>query len=277
MVLDLSEESLNWRCFMGKRYFFFTASIFVSFIVGTMVLAPTVMSAGTTGSSQKNWEFNLAPFYIWGIAIDGDVTSGTNTVPVEVPFSDITDNLEAAFIIHFEGMHKSNWGFLIDVNYLDVSNDVNLPGPFNQSANVDFDATLGEFSGLYRLKHGKHFYDLIAGLRYTKMENKINIAGGPTLVDVSKDWIDPLIGLRWVWGFADNWSLVVRGDIGGFGVGSDLALQGLALIDWQPFKYVSFLAGYRGIYEDYEDGSGADLFRFDATIHGPLFGINFRW
>ncbi len=28
---------------------------------------------------------------------------------------------------------------------------------------------------------------------------------------------------------------------------------------------------------DYEDGSGRDYFNFDATIHGPLIGINFKW
>ena len=233
--------------------------------------------AEDASSSSKHWEFNLAPFYIWGVAIDGDETVGTNTVPVEVPFSDITDNLEAAFIVHFEGMHKSNWGFLIDVNYLDLSNDLNLPGPFNRTVNVDLDATLAEFSGLYRMINGDHRFDAILGLRYTKIDNKLTAATGPSLVDASEDWLDPLIGLRWVWGFADKWSLVARGDIGGFGIGSDFAAQGLAVIDWQPFKYVSFLAGYRAIYQDYESGSGQDLFRFDATMHGPVFGINFRW
>ena len=98
------------------------------------VLSQTAI-ADDSVSQDKNWEFNLAPFYLWGVDIDGDVTIGTNTVPVELPFSDIIDNLEAAFIVHFEGMHKSNWGFLVDVNYLDVSNDVNLPGPFNRRAN----------------------------------------------------------------------------------------------------------------------------------------------
>ncbi len=80
-----------------------------------------------------------------------------------------------------------------------------------------------------------------------------------------------------IFDFSEKWAFILRGDIGGFGIGSDFSTQGLALIDWQPFKYVSFLAGYRALYQDYEDGSGADLFRFKATMHGPLIGINFRW
>jgi len=262
---------------MRNRSLFLTAFIFAALMISIITIVPPAANADNSASNQKNWEFNLAPFYIWGVAIDGDLTVGTNTVPVEVPFSDITDNLEAAFIVHFEGMHKSNWGFLIDVDYLDLSNDVNLPGPFNRTVNVDVDTTLAEFSGLYRMINGDHRFDAILGLRYTKIDNKLTTANGPTLVDASEDWLDPLIGLRWVWGFADKWSLVARGDIGGFGIGSDFSAQGLALIDWQPFKYVSFLAGYRAIYQDYESGSGSDLFRYDATMHGPLLGVNFRW
>ncbi len=68
-------------------------------------------------------------------------------------------------------------------------------------------------------------------------------------------------------------SLVVRGDIGGFGAGSDFTWQALGLIDWQPFKYVSFIAGYRGLYQDYKD----DNFKYDATTHGPLLGVNIKW
>lgn len=67
-------------------------------------------------------------------------------------------------------------------------------------------------------------------------------------MDGSKDWVDPIIGLRWLWGFSDRWSLKLRGDIGGFGVGSDFAWQAAGLIDWQPFKYVSFIGGYRALY-----------------------------
>ena len=49
-------------------------------------------------ATEKNWQFNLAPFYLWAINIDGDMKSGPITAPVDVPFSDVFDNLEAAFI-----------------------------------------------------------------------------------------------------------------------------------------------------------------------------------
>ena len=255
---------------------FFTVSV-VLLLVAFLMVCPSALAEQT--SEDKTWQFNLAPFYLWAVTIDGDVTLGTNTVPVTVPFSDIFDNLEGAFIIHFEAMRKNKWGFLVDVNYLDVTNGVTLqpgPGPGVQT-NVDFNTTLGELSGLYRINRDKHNFDLIAGMRYTKLKNKVTTLAGPVLADASIDWVDPLIGARWLWDFADEWKLIARGDIGGFGIGSDFAWQGLAAVDWQPFKHVSFIGGYRAIGQDYEEGSGSSLFRFDATIHGPLLGVNFRF
>jgi hypothetical protein len=179
-------------------------------------------------ATEKNWQFNLAPFYLWGINIEGDMKSGPITAPVDVPFSDVFDNLEAAFIVHFEGMYKSQWGFLVDINYLDLGSDMTLPVGISQ--NVDLNLTLAEFSGLYRTQRDAHTFDVVFGLRYIEMENTVTVMGGPTLLDGSQDWVDPLVGGRWIWAFADDWSLIARGDIGGFGMKSgDTILFKLAL------------------------------------------------
>ena len=248
----------------------------VILLVAHFMIIPSALAE--QDKTEKNWEFNLAPFYLWGFTLDGNIGAGIGTVPVSIPVSDLVDNLEGAFIVHFESMYKNRWGFLFDVNYLDVSNDVTVPIGPGLSTNIDFDATIGELSGLHRINHNKHNFDLIAGLRYTKLKNKVTATGtGTTLADDSESWTDPIIGLRWIWDFADKWQLIARGDIGGFGVGSDFAWQGLATVDWQPFKYVSFIGGYRALYQDYEEGSGRDFFRYDVTIHGPLLGVNFRW
>ena len=83
--------------------------IFIAFLVFVIfVVNPSVMAAEV--EDGKNWQFNLAPFYLWAFTMDGNLTSGIATVPVQIPVSDMVDNLEAAFIVHFEGMHKNKWG-----------------------------------------------------------------------------------------------------------------------------------------------------------------------
>jgi hypothetical protein len=34
------------------------------------------------------------------------------------------------------------------------------------------------------------------------------------------------------------------------------------------------IAGYRALSQDYDDGSGADRFEWDVTLHGPLLGLS---
>lgn len=252
-----------------------TKSVFLYLVIAFFTL--TCGSAAAASESQKegDWQFNLAPFYLWGVNIDGDLSVGPATAQIKVPFEDVFDSLEAAFIVHFESVYKSQWGFLVDINYLDLEN--NMPLPMGISSTVDLNLTLSEFSGYYRLQRDAHKLDFIAGVRYINMENTVSITGGPTLINADKDWLDPLIGARWVWEFSDGWSLITRGDLGGFGVGSDFTWQALGLVEWQPWKHVSILAGYRALYIDYQDGSGREYFNFDATIHGPVLGLNFKW
>ena len=145
---------------------------------------------------------------------------------------------------------------MVDFSYIDIKGS---QGPLS----VKFKNILAEADGLYRFISGEHNVDFLFGLRYTSQETNID----PTPLSISKNWTDPIVGARWLWNFTARWSLRVRGDLGGFGVGSDFTWQALALVEWQPFKHFSFAGGYRALYQDFEDGSGPALFRYKATLH----------
>jgi len=253
-----------------------------------LILVSFLWLSGSLSIAQENpaesdWQFNLAPFYLWGFNIDGDLSVGSSKVPgdvplskpIEVPFGDVFDALEGAFIIHFETMYKSNWGLLVDIDYLDLGNDFTTSQGINLK--VDFEASIAEIAGLYRIQQDSHNFDTILGFRGYKFDPGITLSNGPKVVDRSQEWLDPFVGGRWIWEFAEDWSVLARGDIGGFGLGSDFAWQAIGLVEWQPFKYASFLAGYRALDVNYEDGSGTNYFKFDATFYGPILGVNFKW
>ena len=61
--------------------------------------------------SNGNWEFSLAPMYLWAVSIDGDQTVKGNDVDLDISFSDIFDNLNGALTFHFEGLYQQRWGF----------------------------------------------------------------------------------------------------------------------------------------------------------------------
>jgi len=130
--------------------------------------------------------------------------------------------------------------------------------------------------------------DLYAGARYwdIKWELDMDITPGVLAIvpsSVSKgrssNWVDPLVGARMDLAFSEDLSLMLRGDIGGFGVGSgsDLAWQVVAGLDWQVNDHMTIGAGYRVVDVDYTDGSGADRTVIDLTFLGPYIGASFAF
>jgi len=243
-----------------------------------MVMMLVCFSASALAGEQAeegNWDFNLAPLYLWMVDMEGTLGVGPVTSYPDVPFSDIFDNLESVFTVHFEGMHRSNWGFFFDYSYLDIG--ASGPGPQGTTINIDMASTIVEVGGLYRIKNGPHNFDMLGGVRYTKLEPDVTITPPGGKRGLSEDWYDPIVGVRYFYDFGNKWMLSARGDIGGFGVGCDFTWNVAALVHFQPWKNVGFVAGYRALDQDYEDGSGSSRFAYDMRLAGPLLGLNIVW
>jgi hypothetical protein len=243
----------------------FTAGILV-LVIG--LVCP--MANAEESNSNSDWEFSMAPMYLWAVSIDGDQTVKGNDVDLDVPFSDIFDNLNGALTFHFEGLHKSRWGFFSDLNYIVLEMD-------DGAVDIDFTEIMFELAGFYRWNAGPHTIDGFGGLRYSSMDVDLDFPGPVLDTDQGKDWVDPYVGARWDWIFAEKWMTKLRGDIGGFGIGSDLTYNLVGLVDFKPWQHVSLFGGYRLLYQDYSTGSGSSKFAYDATMHGPVLGLNITW
>lgn len=251
-------------------------------ITGILIILFSCTTAYTEDTTKSNnWEFQLTPFYVWAVNMSGGMTAGGETAPVDVSFSDITDHLEYLVTAHLEGMHKSNWGFLTDIEYITIGDDMTTPKP-ELNLDVDFTSVMYELAVIYRINEGANALDFIGGIRYYDLELEIDINGTPPLgathwvdIDKEQDWVDAMLGARYTWAFTDKLKLMARGDIG-FG-GSEHAYNLESLFWYKPWKHVSFIFGYRYMDIDYEDGSGSNLFEYDITMKGPVLGLNFVW
>ena len=253
--------------------------IVVSFVFFTL-LCP--LAYAEEGKPAKNWEFNLAPLYLWAVNMNGELTVAQQSVPVVLDFDQIFDSLEAVFTLHFEGLYKKEWGFLFDISYINIGDSATtLLGTFN----VDFENTLVELGAIYRFyEKGVHTLEGLGGVRFTNMDTEVTITGGlpilPSRLDSSQDWWDPILGVRYYWQISEKWRLSLRGDVGvGFGVGdtSDSIWNAIGLIHFQPWKHVGFVGGYRAMDVDYETGTGTQQFKYDMLMHGPVIAVNITW
>ena len=116
---------------------------------------------------------------------------------------------------------------------------------------------------------------LLAGARWVDMGASLRYRGeiaNPD-ADAGKSWIDPLVGIHVFAPLSDRWWFGLHGDVGGFGVGSELTWQAYGDIGFQASDLVSIVLGYRALDMDYEDGEGLQFVGLDLLISGPQLGV----
>jgi hypothetical protein len=80
--------------------------------------------------------------------------------------------------------------------------------------------------------------DLLVGGRFVHLDSGITIENFAD-VDRSKDWIEPFLGARLKLDIIDRVSVSVRGDIGGFGVGSHFTWSMAAILAYQASQRIT--------------------------------------
>ena len=85
------------------------------------------------------------------------------------------------------------------------------------------------------------------------------------------------MGVRTQLDLSNGFSVILRGDVGGFDVGSKFTYNAVGLVGYNISSVVSVWLGYRVLGVNYESGSCLNKFKFDGTFYGPITGIVFRF
>lgn len=230
----------------------------------TVIAAALLVPPAAPADETKQWRFEVTP-YLLAPGIFGEIGIGPVNRPVDVTFDKIWHNLEF-FQMWTVGVGYDRWALTTDVIYLGV-------GGTKGAADLDFNQWMVEPTLSYSVCRG---FDLLAGARYNNMDASI---GGPLGGDPSgtQAWWDPIVGAKVSLPLGRKFSFNVQGDIGGFGVGSDLTWQAFPYFGWQFAKWGSLQVGYRFLAIDYENDSGSRPFRYDVTYRGPQAGVTFHF
>ncbi len=247
--------------------------------------------------------FVFAP-YVWIAGITGDVAIGRAETEVDASFTDILEGTDKIYgaLGHFE-LGRGRWAVFFDATWMhmEVEEERGLIGEADVEFGVVSEMGVFEFGGSWTLASGvldqdtpstpprAWHVDALAGGRVMLIDLELEAAAdtpGPILGgegrsrDRDQDWTEPFIGLRGGFDISENWRVQARGDIGGFGIGSDFAWQVIALVgyDFQMLGLEStFFFGYRALGEDYTDGEGTDRYAWDTVMHGPILGLAMRF
>jgi len=240
-----------------------------------------LLAAGQALASDKSdgWSFEIEP-YILASSIEGDTSIGRVTgVDVNADFGDILDALDIGAMVHFEAIKANKWGLLLDYGFMDLSGQAAVGQGGVLAAEVR-QGVLEAFA-LRRFERKSNAVDVFAGVRW--WDNDLGatldlmVLPGTQSPKVEQDWVDLVIGARWIHPFSDKWRLQLRADVGGFGVESDFTSTLAASIFWRFKPSMALELAYRGLWVDFETGTAQmpGYFAYDTVTHGPLVSVVF--
>jgi len=237
-------------------------------------------------------EWQIAP-YIWAADVGLDLTINNDpALGISVPFSDIVDKLDGAFMLHVEGRGaSSNIGGFADLISIKISDSivtaVGPGGPILGDLTVATELSIGlyEAGGLLRfgdLSIDSTVMDILIGARYVDVDQDLSITlPGPagTVIDrsISVSELDMLVGVRAIGKFTDRLGYQVRGDYAGFGTDGTVNLlaslgytfgQGLFTLDLS-YRYMRL-----ELSDNLNNGSSSSS---EIDLSGPALGFVFNF
>lgn len=229
----------------------------------------------TTAPAESGWWFRAAP-YGWLTAIDGDITIGPLSAPVDISIADTLDTLDMAVMGLVEAGYDK-WSLGVDVVYGKTSDDFDAGGRVFDSFRFEQKQWLVSPFVAYRaIETERYHMDVFAGARFTIIEADLTgrlVHGGDLSVGRDTDWVDPIVGIRGQGALTDTLFFRYNGDIGGFGASSDLVWQAFFGLGYRVNNNVNVALGYRGLGIDYSK----DNFALDTVTHGPVIGLEVKW
>lgn len=255
--------------------------IAVSTLTFTAFSLTNVLAQEVKPTAKGEWSYLVEPYFLFpnmsgavGLADLPEVTVDANT-------NEIFGHLKMGAMLYAEASNDK-WAIGSDFLYMDLA----------QGAASRIVIASGEVSAkqlgweVSALRKVNPWLDLGIGGMLNSLnagvDLNLGIEGGgaysPHITkEMTKTWFDPMLIARIKSKAGEKFIYQFRGEIGGFGIGSDLAWQMQALAGYQFSKLFSITGGYRIISLDYQTGSGPDYFHYNIDTSGPTVRFGFQF
>jgi hypothetical protein len=281
-----------------------------AFIVGGATQQPA--AADPPPGDLEPWRVNLA-LYGWAMSVSGNATVHNQTLDTNASFLDLVQKSDSVLgFMGYAEANKGRVGVYTDLVFTKLGFGAGQTGYRNPVAGLQITTTasaaltyqlfIAEVGGVYEIvrwpgtEGASTALDGLLGVRY--WNNQLTAAFDATAnlnfsnlhiersfgIAVASSgvvqWVDPVLGLRLRHRFTPNQEIFVRGDIGGFGLGSQFAWQAVAAYSyaWQFTGYqIAAVLGFRALGVNYRSGSGVDTVGINEVLYGPIIGASFRF
>jgi hypothetical protein len=247
-------------------------------VVAVFILLGSIIPAKASANDQPQGRDGLhcivSP-YVWLTSLNASIGIGGFTTNVNSPFVRSSGNsgvdLHAAFLGQAEVIYADTAGLFANVNYASLTGQFGAASAYiNGNASLLLSDVLPFYRfGRWNLGPGTNCQLTVDGLAGVRIWD-ISIAS----LDYS--WVDPLVGSRVALRLFDDWTVTLRGAIGGFAVSSAFTWDINATVGYEFYKNASLLLGYRAVGINRDSGNGNSL-KLKGTIDGPVVGLSYAF
>lgn len=243
------------------------------FVLSASPVPSAARSAGSdtlATSSDAKWRWSLTPG-VWISSVAGNVDVRGVNASLDFGPEDIVDNGDLALSLHLEARLDA-WSFWLEGTYLALTAEKS-PAP-DSLLTVDYSMTQAEIFWGYRAGEKELWFDFTFGVRYTDIDGRVEDQSGVETTG-TRDWVDPLIGFRFKRDLTARVPVLVRGEIGGFTVGSEFTWSVTAGVGVELASALDVGLAYRVVDIEYKDGAVVDRFEYDVRHSGVIFAATF--
>lgn len=237
-----------------------------------------------TADKPKKFSFSIVP-YAWLQSVGGTVgyDAEGNKFGFNKTFSEAVKYLKMA--VAFTGKFKyERVSFVYDISYINLkgfgTEVQNENAPHIESANWTAKQAMYDLflTYLFPSKSKKTMVDMYGGGRLWNLESESTIldtAGGSTMSSYSNSWLDPVIGVNAEYLLSKDmkWAAWTKGDIGGFGVNSQMTWQLNAGVAYMLSKNIPTTLGFKYVGVNYDN----DGRNWTVNEYGFTLGIGYRY
>jgi hypothetical protein len=228
--------------------------------------------AAASTASESDWHFTVSP-YLWFPGVHGNIADPNGG---QIPFSASAGDLLSHFRIGLMGVAEPRYKRIVmplDIFWIRLGDNRALPNTPGQGV-ANLHATeffLSQKLGYRVIDSERLKIDALAGFRYWHFGENLSFTTNTLNFSGSQNWVDPLVGGRITGILTPKVEVTVGGDVGGWGVGSQMDYQIFGLLGYRIKPALALQAGYRYLYFDYRRASGAYL---DTATSGVIFGVS---
>jgi hypothetical protein len=239
-------------------------------------LVPIATPSPVAPAIARDWALTITP-YLWASSLEGDTVLRGFKARVDVPFSQTLKEMQFG-VMGAADLRVGKFGVYFNGEYAKVASDKRISRLTLGVGTKNYLVSGGIYYRLYEAALGGDTVfgtprlfaiEPTVGLRRSKLETKVR--SGAIAFSHNETWLDPFVGTRLSYDLSERWNFALEADVGGFGAGTRLSLNGQAAIGYRTTLLgvpTTLKAGYRVLHQDYRDGS----FQWKVTQHGPIIG-----